>query len=368
MIRFKSIASILAIALCLTSTTELALASDEDILAEMGLEESATPLRERDDWEPPRKIVVLAENAARVASFEAVADGVTIVGVRGPREAAAHMKDADALVGMCSPQLLADAPRLKWVQSQLAGVDGCIDVPRVRSGEILFTNMQRVNGSNVAEHAMALMLALTRQINLAVVNQQDETWTRRGFSPPQDLDGGTLLVVGLGGIGTEIAQRAHAFNMRVIATRNSSRSGPDFVDYVGLADELPKLIEQADVVVNATPLTNATTNLFDAAMFKRMKSSAYFINIGRGGSVVTDDLAEALNSGTIAGAGLDVTEPEPLPANHSLWRARNIIITPHMAGSSRIKMDRVWAVLRENVRRYAAGEKMLSVVDVEQGY
>ena len=128
------------------------------------------------------------------------------------------------------------------------------------------------------------------------------------------------------------------------------------------------MIAQADVVVNATPLTPATTDLFDSALFKRMKSSAYFINIGRGGSVVTDDLVAALNTGTIAGAGLDVTAPEPLPANHPLWNARNIIITPHMAGSSRIKMDRMWIVMRENVRRYVAGEKMLSVVDVEQGY
>ena len=342
--------------------------TDTSLIAEMGLEEGAALVREMPGWVPPRKIVVLAENAARVSSFQAVAPGVSVVGVRGPREAAAHMKDADALVGMCSPQLLADAPRLKWVQSQLAGVDGCIDVPRVRSGEILFTNMQRVNGSNVAEHAMALILALTRQINVAVVNQQSEEWSRRGFAPPQDLDGGTLLVVGLGGIGTEIARRAHAFNMRVIATRNSSRTGPDFVDYVGLADELPEMIAQADVVVNATPLTPATTDLFDAALFKRMKSSAYFINIGRGGSVVTDDLVAALNTGTIAGAGLDVTAPEPLPANHPLWNARNIIITPHMAGSSRIKMDRMWIVMRENVRRYVAGDKMLSVVDVEQGY
>lgn len=368
MTRINTIASVITLALYLILPAGLALAADDDLLAEIGLEESSVPLREMKNWEPPRKIVVLAENAARTASFQAAAPGVTIVGVRGPREASAHMKDADALVGMCSPQLLAAAPQLKWVQSQLAGVDDCIDVPRVRSGEILFTNMQRVNGPNVAEHAMALILALTRQINAAVINQQNETWSRKGFAPLQDLDGGTLLVVGLGGIGTEIARRAHAFNMRVIATRNFSRAGPDFIDYVGLADELPDLIQQADIVVNATPLTPATTNLFDTAMFKRMKPSAYFVNIGRGGSVVSDDLADALNSKMIAGAGLDVTEPEPLPANHPLWRARNIIITPHMAGSSRLKMDRVWAVMRENIRRYAAGEKMLSVVNVEQGY
>jgi phosphoglycerate dehydrogenase-like enzyme len=343
-------------------------AESQDIVEELGLAESAAPVREFAGWKKPRKIVVLAEDEARVGSFQSVAPGVTIIGVRGPRDAAKHMKDAEALVGMCSSALVDAAPRLKWVQSQLAGVDSCIDIPRVRSGEILFTNMQRVNGSNVAEHAMALTLALTRQVNAAVINQQGEQWSRKRFASPLDLDGSTMLVVGLGGIGTEIARRARAFGMRVIATRNSSRNGPRFVDYVGLANELPDLVEQADIVVNATPLTPATTGLFDAAMFRRMKSSAYFINIGRGGSVLTDDLLEALNTRTIAGAGLDVTEPEPLPANHPLWRAPNVIITPHMAGSSRVKLDRMWAVMLENVRRFVAGEKMLSVVDVRRGY
>jgi phosphoglycerate dehydrogenase-like enzyme len=343
-------------------------AQNRDILADLGLREGSVPVREMKGWEKPRKIVVLAENEARVAFFQDVAPGVSVVGVRGPRGAAAHMKDADALVGMCSPELVNAAPRLKWSQSPLAGVDACIDVPRVRSGEILFTNMQRVNGTNVAEHAMAMILALTRQINAAVVNQQKEQWSQKRFAPPLDLDGSTMLVVGLGGIGTEIARRAHAFGVRVIATRNSRREGPEFVDYVGLASELPDLIERADIVVNATPLTAATTGLFDAAMFERMKPSAYFINVGRGASVVTDDLADALIARTIAGAGVDVTEPEPLPANHALWGAPNVIITPHMAGTSRIKVERAWAVMRENVRRYVAGEKMLSVVDVERGY
>jgi len=343
-------------------------AQEQNIVAELGLAESAKPISEFAGWKKPRKIVVLAENDARIASFQEVAPNVTVVGVRGPQEAAKHMKDADVLVGMCSSALVESAPRLKWVQSQLAGVDGCIDIPRVHSGEILFTNMQRVNGPNVAEHAMALVLALTRQINAAVINQKEEQWSQKRFAPPLDIDGSTMLIVGLGGIGTEIARRAHAFGMRVIATRNSKRDGPAFVDYVGLANELPDLIGQADIVINATPLTPATTALFNTAMFQRMKSSAYFINVGRGGSVVTNDLLEAVNTKTIAGAGLDVTEPEPLPANHPLWRAPNVIITPHMAGASRIKLDRMWAVMRENVRRYVAGEKILSVVNIEQGY
>jgi phosphoglycerate dehydrogenase-like enzyme len=140
------------------------------------------------------------------------------------------------------------------------------------------------------------------------------------------------------------------------------------VSYVGLSDELPTLITQADVVVSALPLIPATTNLFDAKMFARMKKTAFFINVGRGGSVVTDDLVAALNSGTIAGAGLDVTEPEPLPKDHPLWKAKNIIITPHMSAQSDLGQGKRELILREQIRRFIAGDKLLSVVDMKKGY
>jgi D-2-hydroxyacid dehydrogenase (NADP+) len=156
--------------------------------------------------------------------------------------------------------------------------------------------------------------------------------------------------------------------MKVIATRASSRDKPDFVSYVGLADELPTLISQADVVVAALPLVPATTNLFDARMFARMKKTAYFINVGRGGSVVTHDLVAALNNGVIAGAGLDVTEPEPLPSDHALWKAKNIIITPHMSAQSDLGQGVRATIFREQVRRFANGDKLLSVVDPSKGY
>jgi phosphoglycerate dehydrogenase-like enzyme len=154
----------------------------------------------------------------------------------------------------------------------------------------------------------------------------------------------------------------------VIATRNSSRDKPDFVSYVGLSNELPTLIPQADVVVSALPLTPETTNLFDAKMFARMKKSAYFINVGRGGSVVTDDLVAALNNGTIAGAGLDVTEPEPLPKEHALWKAKNVIITPHMSAQSDLGNSGRALIYREQVRRFTAGDKLLAIVDFKKGY
>jgi phosphoglycerate dehydrogenase-like enzyme len=174
--------------------------------------------------------------------------------------------------------------------------------------------------------------------------------------------------VGLGGIGVEVARRAHAFGMRVVATRASGREGPAFVSYVGLPDELLKLAAEADFVVNTTPLTPATTGLFDAKFFAAVKPGAFFVNVGRGRSVVQPDLIAALKSGRLAGAGLDVTDPEPLPADDPLWKLPNVIITPHVSADSDLGDEVRFAIGVENLRRYVAGERMLSVVDVAKGY
>ncbi|MGD8978291.1 MAG: D-2-hydroxyacid dehydrogenase, partial [Gammaproteobacteria bacterium] len=216
----------------------------------------------------------------------------------------------------------------------------------------------------------AMLLNFSRGLYRYRDAQDARRWERGLVSEEHlwELTGKTMLVVGLGGIGTEVARRAHAFGMEVIATRNSSREGPPFVSYVGLADELMTLTPRADVIVNAAPLTAATTDLFDAGFFRAMKPTAYFINVGRGRSVVTADLIQALEQGELAGAGLDVTEPEPLPADHPLWTAPNVIITPHVAAGSDRRIERLWIVMRENLRRYVAGEPMLSVVSVERGY
>jgi phosphoglycerate dehydrogenase-like enzyme len=184
----------------------------------------------------------------------------------------------------------------------------------------------------------------------------------------QVIAGKTALVVGLGGIGTEFARRAHALGMKVTATRNSGRGGPEFVSYVGRPDELLTLAKDADVIFNAVPLTPATTDLFDARFFAVLKPTAYVLNVGRGKSIVTSALIEALASGKLAGAGLDVTEPEPLPPDHPLWKAPNVIITPHVSARSDVPSEKAWAVVYENIRRYAAGERLLSVVDPARGY
>ena len=240
----------------------------------------------------------------------------------------------------------------------------------MRERDILLTNMQRVAGPVMAEHVIAMMLSYARGLHFYIPERMAGRWTREMPPPGQllTLEGKTVLVVGLGGIGVEVAKRAHALGMRVIATRASGRDGPEFVSYVGLPDELHKLAGEADFIVNTAPLTPATTGLFDAKFFAAAKAGAFFVNVGRGQSVVQPDLIEALRSGRLAGAGLDVTDPEPLPADSPLWRMQNVILTPHISAGSDLGDELRFAIGIENLRRYVAGEKMLSVVDLTKGY
>jgi phosphoglycerate dehydrogenase-like enzyme len=177
-----------------------------------------------------------------------------------------------------------------------------------------------------------------------------------------------MLIVGIGGIGSEIAQRAHAFGMRIIATRRSDTPAPDYVERVGKPNELAAMLPEADVVAICVPLTSETENLFDDAMIRRMKPGAYVINIARGRIINTDALIAALKEGRLAGAALDVTDPEPLPAGHALWSAPNVLITPHIAADGELTDQRWWALYKENLRRFGAGEPLLNCVDVQAGY
>jgi len=345
------------------------------LMARYGLEESATPVRERDGWRKPRRVLIDAGGPGRfnaiapeaMAGFKAAAPGVEIVIANGD---AGQASNVDAYIGVCSPWVLDAGKSIRWIQTLNTGVEDCVSIPALRERDVLLTNMQRTGGPVMAEHVMAMTLAFTRGLDVFIGAQPQGRWMR-GSLPVgrlQTVDGKTMLIVGLGGIGTAVAQRAHAMGMRVIATRATSRNGPAFVQYVGLPNELPKLAAEADFVVMTAPLTAETTRMFDAAFFARMKPSAFFINVARGGSVVTDDLVAALREKRIAGAGLDVTEPEPLPSGHPLWRMPNVIITPHVSNDANIDVDVRLAVATENLRRYVAGEKMLSVVDVARGY
>lgn len=356
---------------CMLAGTATVAAELPSVLQGLGLRESNVASRDLPGWKKPEKILVRTIFGPQVLKpLAAVAGGAELVPVNSVAEAAQAAAGAQVLIGFCDQEIFARAPALHWVQVYFAGVENCVSLPGMQSGKLL-SNGQRLSSPTIGDHTMALTYALVRGLDAFHTEQTQGNWDRDaaaslgGFG---ELSGRTMLVVGLGGIGTQVAKRAHALGMRVIATRHSRREGPDYVEYVGLSDEAITLAARADIVVNAAPLTAATLGMFDKAFFAAMPSHAYFVSVGRGQSTVTEDLVAALRAGQIAGAGLDVVDPEPLPSDHPLWSMPRVIITPHVAATSAETYARIIALVTENLRRYVAGEPLLSVVDVERGY
>ncbi len=232
---------------------------------------------------------------------------------------------------------------------------------------VTLTDMKIVKGPEMADHAMALLLALTRQIKRSVANQERETLTQDGYAPIE-LHGRTALVIGLGGAGTQIAERAFASGMRVLAVDPKDIPYMRAVKRVAKPDVLHRLLPQADVVFMAAPHTPATGKLLGPREFGEMKRGVYIINISRGRTIDTDALVRALASGRVAGAGLDVVAPERLPRKHPLWHMPNVIITPHIAGNSDGGLRRRTRLIIENARRFAAGLPLRNLVDLKLGY
>ncbi len=342
-----------------------------ELMEERKLREGASPTRNDKGWTKPRKVLWRNYWPERLAMLAQVAPGVEIVPYDTNEEALAEIAGADALIGTATAELLAAGKSLRWVQVGSAGVERYLTISELENGSVLLTNGQRMASAMIAEHVMALTRALARGINRAVAAQTEGTWKRSEIgnsAPLTGLRGKTMLVVGLGGIGTEVARLADGAGMRVTAIRNSRRAGPPFVDKVGLGEDLAAYVADADVVANCLPMTPTTADTFNADLFASMKPTAFFINVGRGGTVDTEALVAALENGTIAGAGLDVTDPEPLPEGHPLWNAPNLVITPHFAAWSDEGRERRWLLYRENLRRFVAGERLLSVVDPSRGY
>lgn len=270
--------------------------------------------------------------------------------------------------------LAAAQPSLKWVQSGQAGQDAAPLALYAAKGVVL-TNAAVITGSHLAEHILALMLAFSRQLPWHFGNQQSGKWADRSEYPPGELTGSTILVVGFGGAGRSTCQRAKAFNMTVIATRRhpiASEDLPAYVDEIHGGDKqsLLEVLPRADFVAVCCPLTHDTRNLFDKDMFAVMKSSSVIMSVGRGPIINTADLVHALESGVIGGAGLDVTDPQPLPPDHKLWRMKNVIITPHASGHSPLRAGRMQNLVVDNMKRFFTGgtADLRNQVDTNAGY
>ncbi len=283
---------------------------------------------------------------------------------------AKELVDADGVVGGLSREQFLSAKKLRWWQMTSAGVENYLtSIPELAPSAVTITNMKIVQGVEIADHAFALLLALTRRIDIAVKDRETETWrSLQEYGPPLELQGKTAVIVGVGGIGMQIAVRAKAFGMTVIGVDPKDLPYSPQLDRTVWPDRLDSVLPEADVVFVSAPHTPETDKMFKAAQFEKMKKGVLFIAVSRGKIFDNQALVDALESGRVAAAGLDVTETEPLPKGHPLWKTGRVIITPHIAGRSDGEGARYFEIYKENLTRFANGEPLRHTVDKQKGY
>jgi phosphoglycerate dehydrogenase-like enzyme len=298
--------------------------------------------------------------------LQAYAPNLEIKTCQSKEEFHQEVADAHIVFGGLSREDFLAARQLRWVQFPAAGVESIL-FPELVESPVVLTNMQRMYSPTISETAIGLLLTLTRRLHDYTLQTREHRWN--SLDGLREISGLTLGIVGMGGIGTDTAYRAHyGFHMRILGTDVKPVPKPTFVAELHSPDWLPKMVPQVDVLLSAAPHTPLTHHMFNDEIFGLMKPSAYFINVSRGWLVDTPALVRALTERRIAGAALDVTEPEPLPADHPLWTAGNIIITSHSSAVSEGSSQRSLDLFCENVRRYANGLPMLNVVDKKRGY
>jgi phosphoglycerate dehydrogenase-like enzyme len=280
--------------------------------------------------------------------------------------AVSEIADTDILFGFITPEMLQNAQQLKWIQAPMSSMGTSRGeyyiFPALQASNVILTNMSGIYSDVISTHVFAFITSFARDFPTFFRNQQDCRWQRNAQT--LNLRGLTLGVVGLGGIGTAVAQLGDAFGMRIVAVDPYPREVPRFITQVWPPEQLIQLLHIADFVVLCLPAAPGTEHLIDAEALLAMKPTAYLINIGRGITVDLDALIHAFQEHVIAGAGLDVFPPdlEPLPSDHPLWTMENVLITPHCAGAS-TPTDRRVDVFLENFKRYLHGGPLLNRVD-----
>jgi D-2-hydroxyacid dehydrogenase (NADP+) len=324
------------------------------------------------------KVLVLmspeSDSAARyrkaVESRPSLRDRVQLVFAKSS-EALGVIEGAEVVVcAKLPPELLPAAGRLRWISFWSAGLDKAI-TPEMEERHLLLTNASGVHGPNIAEQVLAWMLMFSRRMPELYGAQLARVWKSAREVPPDELTGRTLGIAGFGRIGEALAVRARAFDMRIVASKRDTTRRYDASvapDALYSADQLPEMLAESDHVCVAIPLTANTHHLFDKDLIAHMKPGAYFYNVSRGKLVDETALIAALREGRLAGAGLDVFETEPLPADSPLWGMDNVIITPHVAGLTPYYFTRAAALFADNMERYLAGEPLENLYDAKRGY
>jgi len=324
---------------------------------------TAEEIRELEESAPPRvKIVAGLIAQPRPTSISpdsaATADAHAVL----LRQIAA----ADALIGGPTREMIQAGRKLAWVQILSAAVRPYLYPEFVNSG-IVMTNARGVAAPGVADHGMAMLLALTRRLNYFVDVRTQERFQRDRFGV-LELKGLTAVVIGVGNIGLNVAQRLHGFEANVIGVDPGDIPATQWVPRLVSPDRLDEVLAKANAVIMCAPSTPGTDGMMGKKQFQLMPPGGYFIALSRGSTYSMDALVETLASGHLAGAGVDVTTPEPLPAGHPLWRFDNAIITYHCATESQMEMPRRLTLVKENLVRFAAGRPLLNIVDKQKGY
>ena len=292
---------------------------------------------------------------------------VEFISRQTPEEVLAAAAGVEVVFGQVDAELLAAARQLKWIQAGSAGVEWMERAPALKDTDIVVTNARGAHAATIAEHTFGLLVHLARRFDLLAQAQRDRAWLRPA---PRSvgLSGLTMGIIGLGNIGRAIAVRARAFEMDVIAVDVHRIAQPEYVSELRLLDGLHDLLRRSDVAVVATPITSQTRGMLGPEQLALLQPAAYLLVVSRGGIVHEPTLLHMLRNGKLAGAGLDVTAVEPLPADSELWDAPNIIITPHNSPTSSQTQAGVTAILRRNLAHYLAGEPLENVVDKNLGY
>lgn len=274
---------------------------------------------------------------------------------------------AQVILGNVPAAMLHGSPALEWLQTNSAGVEAYIQ-PGVLAGDTLLTNATGAYGLAIAEHMLGMLLELFKKLELYRDAQKSGAWQSQGAV--KAVYGSTVLVLGMGDIGGEFAARCKALGAKVIGVRRSPRPCPEYADEVHLLEDLDSLLPQADVVAVTLPGTDATRGLMSRERLAKMKEGAVLLNVGRGFIVDTEALCDALERGHLSGAGVDVTDPEPLPPTHRLWNISTAVVTPHISGFYHLREthERIVGIFLENLRHFQAGEPLRNLVDFATGY
>jgi len=285
------------------------------------------------------------------------------------KAAGTELAEADAVFGWVQPHMLSIAKNLRWLQSPAAGPQAGFYYPELIAHPVQVCNPRGVYNDHIGQHILMYILALARGLPYYVDAQRDQRWdTEARQTPYVDLKNAIALIVGVGGIGQETARLCHAFGMQVLGVDARWEYEVPWVEKHPPKD-LDQLIPQADFVIVTVPHTPQTEGMWHGERFELMKSTAYFINIGRGATTKIEDLTRILETGQIAGAALDVYEIEPFPQDHRLWKLSNVILTPHIAVKDAEDItNRHFDLLLDNARRFVAGEPLRNVVDKAQWY